>query len=202
MGARGDKHPSCPFLRGARGQECPSNGTIYFSNNFQFDGMKPMNLTLKSNNHHSLHWSYQNMRKRTSITSVRIFLTAISLDPLHLAMADFQKWGVSNDLKGIVLKNFSRGEASETQFFLASFALCFSPRNMNFVLTGLLSNEQWYKTIGTKPLLFLKLNSFIPSTKVSLMKDRFKKVLDVIHLTCKQQQILGPNFEKVDKTIS
>ena len=43
-GGRGGKHPSCPFLRGARGQECPLNGMIYFSNNFQFDGMKPMNF--------------------------------------------------------------------------------------------------------------------------------------------------------------
>ena len=57
-GGAGGKRPCCPLLRGARGARVPFNGTIYFFKNFQFDGMKTMNLTLKSNSHRSLHWSY------------------------------------------------------------------------------------------------------------------------------------------------
>ena len=47
-GAQGGQWPSCPFLRGARGQECPSNETVYFLNNIKYDIMKLMNLTFKS----------------------------------------------------------------------------------------------------------------------------------------------------------
>ena len=70
----GGQPPPCPFLRGTRGQECPFNGTIHFFNNVQYDDMKTMILTLQSNNHRSLNWSYPNMQKRISFTSVRIFL--------------------------------------------------------------------------------------------------------------------------------
>ena len=58
-GAQGGNRLSCPLVRGARGQECPFNDTIYFFNNDKYDGMKIMNLTFKSNNHCSLHLSYQ-----------------------------------------------------------------------------------------------------------------------------------------------
>ena len=74
-GARGQR-PSYPFLRGARGARLPFQWNNKFFNNAQFDSMKTMNLTIKPNNHRSLHWSYPNMRKSTSFTSVRIFLIA------------------------------------------------------------------------------------------------------------------------------
>ena len=32
-GGTGGKQPSCIFLRGAKGKECPFNGTMYFFNN-------------------------------------------------------------------------------------------------------------------------------------------------------------------------
>ena len=76
-GTRWGKRSSRPFLKGVRGQECLFKGTIHLFKNIEFDSMKTMNLTFKSNNHRSLNWSYPNMQKRTSFTSVRIFLIVI-----------------------------------------------------------------------------------------------------------------------------
>ena len=65
--------------------------------------------------------------------------TPISCEVLLLSMADFPKWGVFNDLKGMVMKPFSGGEPTDPQFC----SLCLHPvsapppPDMNFVLRGL-----------------------------------------------------------------